>query len=377
MKLYLFISAVILALVWGHNNLLRAETGDDPYEFFLAGEDLFGQKKYPEAVIQYQRAVKIDPKSGLFLYKLGLVYEKAHRVHDALITYKKIVNISDADPTSISFAKTKIEMLSQSPVQKIKKKKVLSPLEKRALGEEKNFLASLKSDSNSLTYQIKKIVIDPGHGGFDSGATGKKLVEKDVALDIARRLKENLKNRSEIVTHLTRTGDYYLPLSARTVIANQYRADLFLSIHINASKKDSAQGMETYFCSEQASDKEAARVAAFENAVAKDEEYFKRIPGFVDIDNILFHFERRLYWRDSGDFAGIFQKGLVKNIDLKNRGINSANFFVLRNAKMPAILIEAGFISNAEEEKQLSRVSFREKIAESIAESIVKYEKNL
>lgn len=346
-------------------------------EFFLAGEDLLGRKKYTEAVLQYEKAVEADPKNGLFLYKLGLVYEKVNRVREALMVYKRIVNISDADATAISFAKTKIKMLSQVPVEKVEKKRALTPLEQRALAEEKKFLNYLKSGNHSLKYKIKRIVIDPGHGGFDPGAVGKELKEKDLALDIARRLKKIVDRSEGIVTFLTRTGDYYLPLSARTVIANQYRADLFLSVHINASPRYSARGMETYFCSEKASNIEAARVAAFENAVARNEAFFRHVPGFVDIDAILLHFEHRLYWKDSGEFAEIFQKGLADNINLENRGINSANFFVLRNAKMPAILIEAGFISNREEEKLLNRYAFREMVASSIARSIVRYEQNL
>jgi N-acetylmuramoyl-L-alanine amidase len=377
MKLRFLLSLSIIVLLSGFKDLPNAGAEEDPLDFFLAGEDMLGQKKYAEAVVQYEKAVEADPKSGLFLYKLGLAYEKVNRMREALIIYKRIVNISDAYPTAISFAKTKIKMLSQIPMKKVEKKRVLTPLERRALAEEKNFLNYLKSGDNSLKYKIKRIVIDPGHGGFDSGAVGKELKEKDLALDIARRLKKVVDNSSNIVTFLTRTGDYYLPLSARTVIANQYRADLFLSLHVNASSRYSARGMETYFCSEKASNEQAARVAAFENSVAKDEAFFRQVPGFVDIDAILLHFERRLYWKDSGEFAGIFQKGLANNINLEDRGVNSANFFVLRNAKMPAILIEAGFISNQEEEKLLNRYAFREKIASSIAMSIVRYEKNL
>jgi len=370
---------VIHGLAIGLVCIPGAGAEENSLEFFLAGEDLLGRKKYNEAVLQYEKAVETDPKNGLFLYKLGLAYEKVNRVREALMVYKRIVNISDADATAISFAKTKIKMLSQVPIpgQKGEKKRGLTPLEQRALAEEKKFLNYLKSGNHSLKYKIKRIVIDPGHGGFDPGAVGKELKEKDLALDIARRLKKIVDNSEGIITFLTRTGDYYLPLSARTVIANQYRADLFLSVHINASPRYSARGMETYFCSENASNKEAARVAAFENAVARNEAFFRHVPGFVDIDAILLHFEHRLYWKDSGEFAEIFQKGLTDKINLEDRGINSANFFVLRNAKMPAILIEAGFISNREEEKLLNRYAFREKIASSIAGSIVRYEQNL
>ena len=166
---------------------------------------------------------------------------------------------------------------------------------------------------------------------------------------------------------MTRTGDYYIPLSDRTVIANQYQADLFVSIHINANENREAHGCETYHCSETASNKEAARVAALENAVLKYDEPYKKRPGHIDIEEILFKFERRLYWEESGKFATAFQNRFERALPFKSRGVHSANFFVLRRARMPSILLETGFISNYEEEGKLKKASVREEIAAAVA----------
>jgi len=215
-------------------------------------------------------------------------------------------------------------------------------------------------------------VIDLGHGGFDSGAVGPSgLKEKDVTLDLARRVKQSISEKGKIKCFLTRTGDYYIPLSDRTVIANQYQADLFVGIHINANKNRKAHGCETYYCSETASSKEAARVAALENAVLKYDEPFKKRPGYIDIEEILFNLERRLYWEESGKFAGTFQNHFEQALPFKSRGVHSANFFVLRRAKMPSILLETGFISNYDEEAALKKDLIRDKIAAAVVRGLV------
>jgi len=230
-----------------------------------------------------------------------------------------------------------------------------------------------------LNLRIGRVVIDPGHGGWDSGAKGPAgYMEKQATLDIARTLNRLLtrrggRGRGEMKSFLTRRGDYYLPLAERTTIANQYRADIFVSIHINSNNNRGANGTQTFFSSEKASSKEAARVASRENAVAREEEAFRGKPGFVDIEDVLFRFERKLYWSDSERLASRFQRGTGGALSLKNRGIASANFFVLRNARMPAVLVEVAFISNPREEALLKTRSFRTKVAETIFTQIMSY----
>ena len=126
-----------------------------------------------------------------------------------------------------------------------------------------------------------------------------------------------------------------------------------------------------YFCAEKASSKEAERVAAFENAVLRYEKPYKKKLGYIDIEEILFRFERKLYWEESGKFAKKFQGRFRTELPLNNRGVHSADFFVLRTAKMPSILLETGFISNIENEKKLKEREFREKIAKAVVKGIL------
>ena len=332
-------------------------------DYFLQGQELAGQKKYKEAAAAYERALAMEKDNAYYQYELGRMYAKAGEREAALRCFKGVLRLEPEN----SFARTWLQMLSQTPLATRKKQDApLTPLELKAREEERQMLARLEKSGGSLDFQIKRLVIDAGHGGFDTGAVGPGgLQEKEITLDIARRLKKLVDERTRVKAFLSRTGDYYLPLSARTVIANQYRADLFVSIHINASPKRSAHGMETFFCSQKASSKEAARIAARENAVAGEKELF-RGKDFVDIEEILFQFERKLYWEDSARFAALFQENLKQNVPLRNRGVQSANFYVLRRAKMPAILLELGFISNPEEEARLRDADFRQRLSEAV-----------
>ncbi|MBI4776649.1 MAG: N-acetylmuramoyl-L-alanine amidase [Deltaproteobacteria bacterium] len=226
-------------------------------------------------------------------------------------------------------------------------------------------LRKLRDRTDALSFQVERIVLDPGHGGFDSGAVGKNgLKEKDVTLALANGLFDKLKRKNQFQVFSTRDDDYYVPLGERTATANQRKADLFVSFHINAAENRKASGSETYYCSETASNEEAARLAAFENSVLRFDEEAAKKPGFLDIEGILFEFERKLYWGDSKQFAHKFQGRFGTQLELKDRGVQLANFYVLRQAKMPALLLETGFISNPDEEELLGQERFREKIVD-------------
>ena len=225
---------------------------------------------------------------------------------------------------------------------------------------------SFERDVHDLNLRLKRLVIDPGHGGHDPGAVGLHGTrEKDITLQIGRRLTDALKVKKGLTVHLTRTADYYLNLSDRTATANQYRADLFISIHCNAAENRKARGSETYFCSERASDGEAARVAHYENSFADDEDHMLK-ESLVDIEYALFKLRRNLIWNDSGSLAHLVQEEFAQKLPVKNRGVRSANFFVLRKATMPSMLIETAFISNPDEEKLLLHDSFQQKFVDSV-----------
>lgn len=242
--------------------------------------------------------------------------------------------------------------------------KKYSDLQERADQELKNH--SLHDRAHDLNLRLKRIVIDPGHGGHDPGAVGLQgTKEKDITLILGRRLADSLKAKAGLDVHLTRTADYYLNLSDRTATANQYRADLFISIHCNAAENRKARGSETYFCSENASDAEAARVAQYENSFADDEDHtFSE--SFVDVEYALFKLRRNLLWNDSGRLARFVQEEFARSLPVKDRGVRSANFFVLRKAAMPSMLLETAFISNPDEEKLLTKDSFQQLVVDSV-----------
>ena len=345
-----------------------AAWGKSAFDYALEGQDLIAAKRFAEAKDVLKKAIRLDPKSDWTHGLLGRAYHGLGQKPEAVASFREAVRLNPAD----TYSRMMIEIITQKPIPRLKKpERPLTPLEKKAKAEEQAMLSQFSSEGG-LAYQVKRVVIDPGHGGFDSGAVGpSSLKEKDVTLDLARRVKQRISEKGKIKCFLTRTGDYYIPLSDRTVIANQYQADLFVSIHINANKNRKAHGCETYYCSETASSKEAARVAALENAVLKYDEPFKKRPGYIDIEEILFNFERRLYWEESGKFAGTFQNRFEQALPFKSRGVHSANFFVLRRAKMPSILLETGFISNYDEEAALKKDLIRDKIAAAVVRGLV------
>ncbi|MCU0611711.1 MAG: N-acetylmuramoyl-L-alanine amidase [Candidatus Eisenbacteria bacterium] len=247
----------------------------------------------------------------------------------------------------------------------------LARLEEQAQREMDGFRA--RSADGRLGLKIRNIVIDPGHGGHDPGAVGLKgTKEKDITLEVGRRLAARLDRAGFARVSLTRTDDSYLNLSDRTAVANQYGADLFVSLHCNANENRKAVGSETFFCSEAASSEEAERVAAFENSFAEPEE-LTREESIVDIEWVLFKLQRKLLWRDAARLAADIQEALKIGIPVRSRGVHSAGFFVLKKARMPSVLIETAFISNPEEEALLGKADAQERLAESIASRLSAY----
>ena len=345
----------------------RAVWGANALECAFEGQSCIQSGDFAKALISLKEAVRLDPKNDWAYGLLGRAYHGLGRNAEALAAFRETVRLNPDD----TYSRMMAEIIAQKPVPRLQKEeKPPSPLEKDARAEEETMLNRLRSEEG-LRYQVQRVVIDAGHGGFDPGAVGKSgLREKDITLHIAKQLQQRLAAAGKRQAFLTRTDDYFVPLAERTVIANQYRADLFISLHINANPKQDPSGSETYFCSEQASSKEAARVAASENAVAKYDQPAKKKEGYIDVEDILFRFERKLYWDESAKFAKRFQDGIKKSLPLQSRGIHSADFSVLRTARMPAILIETGFLSNPGDAANLAKPAFRDQIAEAIAGGI-------
>ncbi len=231
---------------------------------------------------------------------------------------------------------------------------------------------TLKAHRAGKRHRGLVIVIDPGHGGKDPGAIGRRgLKEKDVTLKVSKLLKWELRKRlksSKIV--LTRDRDVYIALDERTAIANSVDADIFVSVHVNASYKRTAQGVETYYLGS-TQDEEALRVAARENATTASET--TEILQYIIKD-----LERSGNQQESIRLASLVQESLAGRLksryrDIRSNGIKGALFYVLVNCDMPSILVEVSFITNPRDEKRLRNSAYLREIARGIADGIIRY----
>ena len=213
---------------------------------------------------------------------------------------------------------------------------------------------------------IRTIVIDPGHGGKEVGAVGPGgLMEKDLTLTIARKLANALAAKTGARIVLTREDDSIVSLDQRTAIANQYKADLFLSVHLNAAIVKNAKGSETYFLSLEASDELAKKAAETENASASN--------SASDLNLILWDLAHQAYVGESSRFAQAIQEEMNSATSVANRGVKQAPFKVLVGATMPAALVEVGFISNPEEEAKLQTEEFQNLMVEALTRAVQRY----
>jgi N-acetylmuramoyl-L-alanine amidase len=229
--------------------------------------------------------------------------------------------------------------------------------------------------TRTLGLKIGRIVIDPGHGGHDTGTIGPTgLMEKDLCLDVALRLGKIIEQRlpgADVI--YTRSDDTFIPLEERTNIANQAKADLFISIHANSSRDNGARGIETYYLNLKGS-AEAMEVAARENATAQE--------GVHDLENLVKRITQTEKIDESKEFAEDIQDSLAKRIQrvsrtVKNRGVRKAPFVVLIGADMPSILTEISFLSNPADEKLLKQPEQRQKVAEGLYQGIASYLQNM
>ncbi len=229
-------------------------------------------------------------------------------------------------------------------------------------------------DKNPFLREKKVVVIDPGHGGDDPGAIGRRgLREKDVTLDIAKRIKRILEERYNLEVHLTRESDRYISLKKRTLFANRKNADLFVSIHANASPRRSTRGIETYLLN-WSNNAEAMRVAARENRISIEKMKQSR----SELGMILASLERESKRDESLKLAHYIQNSMVSTLSRRYRrihdlGVKQALFYVLVGAEMPSALVEVAFISNPSEERLLRSPRFRQNSAQAIARGIYRY----
>ena len=224
------------------------------------------------------------------------------------------------------------------------------------------------------------VVIDPGHGGVDPGALGRQAKEKVVNMNVSKALAEMIKDEfPEIKVIFTRTTDVKIPLARRAAIANDAKADLFISIHSNAAKSRKAHGCETFTLGA-GSSAEAKAAAMYENEVILLEDNFEETyKGFDPRSSesyIIFELIRNHDMEKSIALAEAVQKGMVKSTKLYNRGVSSAGFLVLHKTVMPSILVEVGFISNPTEEKYIASKKGQRELARGIFNGFANYYRN-
>lgn len=221
---------------------------------------------------------------------------------------------------------------------------------------------------------IEVIVIDPGHGGDDTGAKGPTgLQEKDITLSIAMKLAGLLEERLDSRVLLTRTTDVFVPLEERTAFANANNADVFISIHVNAAESRDARGTETFFLSMDATDEDSRRLAAFENSAGPAALTSSALAAGGDLRDILLDLANTRSHHESSRLAEVVHMSMLGKTGREGRGVKQAPFTVLVGATMPAILVEVGFISNPSEERWLSSKKYQERAASAIADGIVSF----
>ncbi len=272
------------------------------------------------------------------------------------------------------FMGSKLRVLLGSPWVEIDGRNIKLPSESMLSGFSLRVSPSIRNYVKNEFPESKKaggflVVIDPGHGGKDPGAMGNGLKEKDVVLDVAKRLKAKLSEKG-IKTVLTRDRDVFITLKGRARKANKLMPDVFVSIHANASRRGSARGVEVYYVSERVDDSNRAVVAA-ENSALKFED--KSIEAGKEIKAIIWDMVYTHNRVKSKELAGYIAGNLSRAIGTKNRGVKGAPFYVLKWTNSPAVLVEIGFISNPKEASKLGSNAYKDKIADAICKGILQY----
>jgi N-acetylmuramoyl-L-alanine amidase len=219
---------------------------------------------------------------------------------------------------------------------------------------------------------VRRIVIDPGHGGKDPGTVSARgIEEKRINLILAQELSDALREKEDYEVLMTRTDDSFIPLEERAQLANRHNADLFISLHCNASLSTRMKGFEVYFLSENASDPHADAVARLENSPLALEG---KTPSPREVAAVLRSLVKTAYINESSSLGALIARAAAQRLSEPSLGVKQAGFYVLRGAEMPAVLVEAGFLSNVKEAKLLQKASFRQRLIESLVTGIRVYD---
>jgi N-acetylmuramoyl-L-alanine amidase len=294
-------------------------------------------------------------------------------------TLKSAADVSDHGPSPATTAASTSETKGTKETKEGKTAEVRLPAktaEAKPVADE-SIIVAAKPDANgdrslvrSLGLKVQRVIIDPGHGGHDTGTIGPSgYTEKELVLDVAKRLKTLIEKDLGADVALTREDDTFIPLETRTAIANQKSGDLFISIHANSSRVRTVRGVETFYLnlttSREALDTASRENAASEHSIHELQELSKKILLQDKVE-------------ESRELARVIQKSMAGRKNSGNdRGVKQAPFIVLMGANMPSILAEISFISNPDEEKRLKTPAYRQQIAESLFNGVKSYSESL
>ena len=331
-----------------------------------------------QAITQYQIVENRYADSELLeptQLELARLYARQGYITRAETFYSNLINSStNQEIVAAAFAELQALKPEQKQVVLPPENRVQTQIQAQTQSKPKSKLpASTPNpkglDPESLTREFgliaKTIIIDPGHGGKDPGALGSSTPhEKDIVLNISEELRDVLTKRGYTVL-MTRETNHFIPLRERTKFATQHKADLFLSIHANASESSQATGIETYYLDVNSTDKASEQIAARENA---NSGY-----SIQELESLLKGLIQESKSEDSRRLAEHVQQRLVQVTGAVDRGVKHARFVVLIGANVPSILIETGFVSNPTESRKLTTPAYQHKIATAIADGIDKF----
>lgn len=317
-----------------------------------------------DGLLRQVRAARFDPTTMRVV--LDLVAYHSYKTFTLPDPYRIVVDVY-GDEKAVLSAAPEAELRAAPPAEK---KPIPPPAKIPAAVAKKPVEVPRKASISGPAAGLRRIVVDAGHGGKDPGAIGPSgLKEKNITLAMAKLLKTELERELGCQVILTRDRDVFIPLEERTAIANKVGADLFISVHANASHNKSAYGVETYYLNFSKNDK-AAAVAARENGIS--------LKQVGDLELILFDLMANAKINESSRLAAEIQNSLVRDLkreypDVRDLGVKQGPFYVLVGATMPSVLVEAAFISHKREETRLASREFQQQTSAAIVKGVLNY----
>jgi|Deesub1362B_J571_1020462.scaffolds.fasta_scaffold04019_3 N-acetylmuramoyl-L-alanine amidase len=336
------------------------------------------EEKINGVLLRIQTLRKFDPSNLAVRISQGWLYVDIYggRLDTTRIYFsgsnrllRKMVPIQFSESAQLSFRLAKEIRREDITLSAVESEILVSIRTKTDLP--KDVLVDLEKERRK--WLIDTIILDPGHGGKDPGTIGYGgLKEKDIVLDVAKRLKKLLEKRLGVKVLMTRESDRFVGLRQRSAFANKHKGKLFISIHANSNRNRRAYGVETY-CLGTARTEEDRQIAELENSVIRYEDSWAEYGDLSNENYILLSLAQNSFNKESQELAAFIQRSIARRLGTRSRGIKQAGFMVLVGTAMPKVLVEIGFISNPREAKRLRSRAYRQKIAEAIYRGIKEF----